>query len=97
VAHHPTHAPSDEFKMMQAPSSDIEKMPAKQQQLRVDPDDGKAYSFDSFLEYYGEDEGQRRWATARQQPAYTGISLSHVRVSCVCLSRYLSVSLFLLH
>ena len=72
--------------MMRAPSSDIEEMSAKQQQLlRVDPADGKAYSFDSFLECYGEDEGQRRWATARQQPAYTGISLPHVRVSCVCL------------
>jgi hypothetical protein len=86
VAHHPTYAPSDEFKMMQAPSSDIEKMPAKQQQLRVDPADGKAYSFDSFLECYGEDEGQRRWATARQQPACTGISLSHVCVVCVSIT-----------
>ena len=70
---------------MLAPSSNIGKMPAKQQQLSVDPADGKAYSFDSFLECYGKGEGQRRWATARQQPAYTGISLSHVCVVCVSI------------
>jgi hypothetical protein len=97
VAHHPTYAPSDEFKMMQAPPSGIEQMCAEQQQLRVDPADGKAYTSVSFLECYGEHEVQRRWATARQQPAYTGIALSHVRLSCVCASWHLSVSLFLLH
>jgi hypothetical protein len=50
------------------------------QQLRVDPADGKAYPLDSFLEVYGEDEGQSGWATAGQQPAHTGISL----LMCVC-------------
>ena len=55
-------------------------MSAEQQQLRVDIADGNAYSLDSFLEFYGEDEGKRRWGTAGQQPAYTGISLLHVHV-----------------
>ena len=58
-------------------------MQGKQQQLRVDPADGNAYPLDSFLEFYGEDEGQRRWANAGQQPAYTGISLLHVEWLCV--------------
>ena len=52
------------------------KMPAKHPhlpQLRVDPTDGKAYPLDEFLEFYGADEGQRRWATAGQQPASAGI------------------------
>jgi hypothetical protein len=51
------------------------------QQLRVDPGDGKAYPLDSFLEVYGKDEGHRHWDTAGQQPAYTGISLASLR-SC---------------
>ena len=55
-------------------------MEPKHLQQRVDPTDGRAYPLDSFLEFYGEDEGPRRWATAGQQPAYTGISLLHVRV-----------------
>jgi hypothetical protein len=42
------------------------KMPAKQHQLRVDPADGKAYPLNSFLDVYGQHEGQRRWATAAQ-------------------------------
>ena len=42
---------------------------AKQTQLRFDPADGNAYPLDSFLECYGEDEGQRRWDAAGQQPA----------------------------
>ena len=46
------------------------KMPAKQQQLRVDPADGKAYPLDSVVDFYGENAGP-----------YTGISLS--RLSCV--------------
>ena len=50
-------------------------MTGNKAQLRVDPADGNAYPLDSFLECYGQDEGQRRWATAGQQPAYTGISL----------------------
>jgi hypothetical protein len=50
-------------------------MPGKKAELRVDPADGNAYLLYSFLECYGEDEGQRRWATAGQQPAYTGFSL----------------------
>jgi hypothetical protein len=39
------------------------------------------------------DEGQRRSATAGQQPAYIGISLLHVHVSwrCVSINRPLSV------
>jgi hypothetical protein len=45
---------------------------------------------DSFLEFYGEDEGQRRWATAGQQPAYTGISLLHVELLCVYQRTFLS-------
>lgn len=32
--------------------------------MRVDPEDGNAYPLDSFLEVYGEVEGQRRWAAA---------------------------------
>ena len=48
-------------------------MPGKKAQLRVDPADGNAYPLESFLECYGEDEGQRRWATAGQQSAYTGV------------------------
>ena len=59
-------------------------MPAKKTQLRVDPADGNAYSLDSFLECYGEDEGQRRWGSAGQQPA--GVSLLHDLVAFVCLS-----------
>jgi hypothetical protein len=42
------------------------KMPAKQQDLRVDPADGNAYPLESFLDVYGEDEGLLRWATADQ-------------------------------
>jgi hypothetical protein len=42
---------------------------AKQTQLRFDPADGNAYPLDLFLEFYGEDEGQRRWDTAGQQSA----------------------------
>ena len=49
-------------------------MPGKKAELRVDPADGNAYPLDSFLECYGEDEGQRRWATAGRQPACTGIT-----------------------
>ena len=59
AAHHQTGALSNEF-----------KMPAKQQQLRVDPADGKAYPLDSFLDFYGEDEGKfhfNRLSTAGQQ------------------------------
>ena len=41
-------------------------MPGKKAELRVDPADGNAYLLYSFLECYGEDEGQRRWATAGQ-------------------------------
>ena len=63
------------------------KMPAKQPQLRVDPTDGKAYPWHSFLEFYGEDEAQRRWATAGQQPASAGISR-------FCVSIMVSVSTF---
>ncbi len=37
-------------------------------------------SLDSFLEFYGEDEGQRRWATAGQQYAYRYFS-----VACACV------------
>ena len=59
AAHHQTGALSNEF-----------KMPAKQQQLRVDPADGKAYPLDSVVDFYGENAGP-----------YTGISLS--RLSCV--------------
>jgi hypothetical protein len=58
----------------------------KKGQLRVDPADGNAYPLDSFLECYGEDEGQRRWATAGQQPAYTGISLRLFLLLCVVSS-----------
>ena len=50
-------------------------MPGKQTEVRVDPADGKEYALTAFLEFYGEDEGQRRWATAGQLPAYTGIAL----------------------
>ena len=50
-------------------------MPAKEPQLRVDPADGKAYPLDSFLEFYGEDEGKRRWEDG--QP---GISLVPVQM-----------------
>ena len=50
-------------------------MLAKQTEVRVDPADGKEYALTAFLEFYGEDEGQRRWATAGQLPAYTGIAL----------------------
>ena len=50
-------------------------MLAKQTEVRVDPADGKDYPLSSFLEFYGEDEGQRRWATAGQLLAYTGIAL----------------------
>jgi hypothetical protein len=62
------------------------EMQRKQQQLRVDSSDGNAYPLDSFLEFYGEDEGQRRWATAGQQAAYTGISLLHVEWLCVSIN-----------
>ena len=40
------------------------KMPAKQQDLRIDRADGNAYTLESFLDVYGEDEGRLRWATA---------------------------------
>jgi hypothetical protein len=43
-------------------------------QLRVDPADGRAYPLHSFLKEYGQDEGQRRWATARP---YTGGDRGH--------------------
>ena len=56
------------------------KMPAKEPQLRVDPADGNAYPLDSFLEFYGKGEGQRRWASAGQQPACPGISMMHVHM-----------------
>ena len=51
----------------------------KDQQMRVDPSDGKANTLDSFLKFYGKDEGQHRWTTAGQQPAYTGITLGMCR------------------
>lgn len=35
-----------------------------QVELRVDPADGQAYPLESFLEVYGEEEGNRRWETA---------------------------------
>jgi len=55
----------------------------KKTQLRVDPADGNAYSLDSFLECYGEDEGQRRWGSAGQQPA--GVSLLHDLMAFLCV------------
>jgi hypothetical protein len=72
-------------------------MSSKHPQQRVDPADGRAYPLDAFLEFYGEDEGQRRWATAGQQPAYPGVSHCMCDLMAfVCLSTYLSISLFLL-
>jgi hypothetical protein len=76
----------------------------QQKQLRIDPADGNAYPLGSVLEFYGEEEGKPhsssreitplprfplRWATDRQQPSYTGISRSHVFVSCVCQGIFL--------
>jgi hypothetical protein len=82
AAHHQPYPPSDELKMMQTPFDETGQMPARQQQqqLRIDPADGNAYPLGSFLEFYGEEEGRRRWATARQQHVYAGISRSHVFV-----------------
>ena len=67
----------DFFNESLAKRSAAGKMPAKEQQLRVDPADDKAYPLDSFLDFYGQNEGQRRWATAAQQPAYTGGDSGH--------------------
>jgi len=50
------------------------KMPAKQQDLRVDPADGNAYPLESFLDVYGEVEGRLRWATADQTATAAGSS-----------------------
>jgi len=33
-------------------------------EMRVDPANGKPYTLLAFLTYYGEEEGQRRWASA---------------------------------
>lgn len=33
-------------------------------ELRIDPSDGQGYTFESFLEEYGEADGKRRWETA---------------------------------
>ena len=67
----------DFFNESLAKRSAAGKMPAKEQQLRVDPADDKAYPLDSFLDYYGQDEGKGRWATAAQQPACTGGDSGH--------------------
>ena len=67
-------------------------MLAKQTEVRVDPADGKEYPLTAFLEFYGEDEGQRRWATVGQQHAYRYFS-----VACACvmfLRIFLSVCSF---
>jgi hypothetical protein len=62
----------------------MRKTPAKQHQLRVDPADGKAYPLDSFLECYGQVEGQRRWATAAQQPGDRGHDFMRANIeACV--------------
>lgn len=45
-------------------SNESKGMPMNQQQLRVDPADGKAYTLDSFLQVYGDEEGHRRWLAA---------------------------------
>ena len=66
-------------------------MSSKHPQQRVDPADGRAYPLDSFLEFYGEDEGQRRWATAGQQPAYPGVSLLRACVMPLCVLQLIFV------
>ena len=50
-------------------------------------------SLDSFLEFCGEDEGQRRWATAGQQYAYRYFSVAFACVVffCVYQRTFLSV------
>jgi hypothetical protein len=77
--------------------NETRKMPAKQPHLLVDPTDGKAYPLDAFLEFYGEDEGQRRWATAGQQPASAGISqfCVSIKVSFFVSARSPPLGLFL--
>jgi translation initiation factor 1 (eIF-1/SUI1) len=35
-----------------------------EEELRIDPSDGQAYPLASFIEVYGEEGGQRRWASA---------------------------------
>ena len=76
---------------MQAPPSGIEQMCAEQQQLRVDPADGKAYTSVSFLECYGEHEVQRRWATALPlslESSFLPVARSvTLHVAPYCLSR----------
>ncbi|KAJ1485640.1 hypothetical protein T484DRAFT_1945080 [Baffinella frigidus] len=37
---------------------------AAAEELRLDPSDGQAYPLASFIEVYGEEGGQRRWASA---------------------------------
>eukprot|EP00662_Eupelagonemidae_sp_cell21_P055397 gene55397-biopygen11136 len=42
----------------------MDTAPAPAPDTRVDPADGNAYTLSSFLEYYGEDDGRRRWDAA---------------------------------
>jgi len=36
-----------------------------QSEFRVDPADGQSYQFNSFLDFYGKDEGAHRWKNAK--------------------------------
>merc|ERR1711865_690597 len=46
----------------------VEAIPlAVEAELRVDPDDGNAYPYESFVEQYGDEEGAASWALAQPQ------------------------------
>ena len=49
------------------------------------------------LKFYGEDEGQRRWATAGQQSAYRFFSIASVLCALSVSGMLPSTSLFIFH
>ena len=49
------------------------------------------------LEFYGEDDGQRRWATAGQQSAYRFFSIASVLCALSVSGMLPSTSLFIFH
>eukprot|EP01052_Picozoa_sp_SAG31_P009839 SAG31_NODE_526_length_14475_cov_5.135197_9_plen_109_part_00 len=60
-------APAPERDDIEAGASPTEARPAEGTdgpELRVDAEDGNPYSLLEFLQHYGDDDGERRWAAA---------------------------------
>eukprot|EP01062_Namystynia_karyoxenos_P036862 TRINITY_DN2684_c0_g1_i1.p1 TRINITY_DN2684_c0_g1~~TRINITY_DN2684_c0_g1_i1.p1 ORF type:complete len:608 (+),score=154.55 TRINITY_DN2684_c0_g1_i1:83-1906(+) len=65
---HPDAASGPAATAAAAPAAPSAAPAPRQQQLRVDPVDGNAYTLWSFIEEYGDEEGMRRWAAAAPAP-----------------------------